>query len=88
MAEESLRFGSGRGAPRSEDDPLLAGRGRFTDDVNLPGQAYAAFVRAQLAHARIRAVDVSRAAHMPGVLGVHTGEELARAAAPKNGVTP
>ena len=41
-----MRFGSAAGGRRSEDGPLLTGRGRFTDDVDLPGQAHAAFVRA------------------------------------------
>jgi carbon-monoxide dehydrogenase large subunit len=78
MSETDLRFGSSRGAPRSEDDPLLAGRGRFTDDVRPPGCALAAFVRSPLGHAAIRAVDAAAAAKMPGVLAVITGAELAR----------
>jgi carbon-monoxide dehydrogenase large subunit len=78
MSDTSLRFGSGREALRSEDDPLLCGRARFADDVSLPGQAYAAFARAQVAHGEIRRVEVSRAAAMPGVSSVHTGVDLAR----------
>jgi len=49
-----LRFGSGRGAIRSEDAALVTGAGKFTDDINLPGQACVAFVRASVAHATIR----------------------------------
>jgi carbon-monoxide dehydrogenase large subunit len=78
MAENSLRFGSGREALRSEDDALLLGRARFTDDIDLPGQAFAAFARAQLAHGDIRGIDASRARAMPGVLAVYTGADLAR----------
>jgi len=78
MAEDHLRFGSGREALRSEDDPLLLGRARFTDDIELPGQAFAAFARAQLAHGDIRGIDASRARAMPGVLAVYTGADLAR----------
>lgn len=78
MSDDHLRFGSSRQALRSEDDPLLLGRGRFTDDVDLPRQAFAAFARAQLAHGEIRRIEVSRAAAMPGVLGVYTGADLAR----------
>jgi len=78
MSQDDLRFGSSRGAPRSEDDPLLAGRGRFTDDLKSASHARAAFLRSPLGHARIRRVDAATAAKMPGVLAVLTGAELAR----------
>ena len=77
MSENLLRFGSDRDARRSEDGPLLTGRGCFTDDVSVPGQAHAAFVRAQIGHAELYGVDVSRALRMPGVLGIFTGKDLA-----------
>ncbi|HKW93004.1 MAG TPA: hypothetical protein VJX92_13990, partial [Methylomirabilota bacterium] len=57
----ALRFGAGAAGRRSEDPPLLTGRGRFTDDVDVPGQAHAAFVRSPIAHARIRRIDVAPA---------------------------
>src|SRR4051812_13195064 len=72
-----LRFGSGHGAIRSEDAPLVTGGGQFTDDLDLPGQAHAAFVRASVAHANIRRVEVASVAKMPGVLAVLTGRDLA-----------
>lgn len=75
MGESLLRFGSDRDALRTEDEPLITGRGRFTDDVNVPGQAHAAFVRAQLGHAELRRIDVTTAAKMPGVLGILTGRD-------------
>jgi carbon-monoxide dehydrogenase large subunit len=75
--ESGLRFGSSRSAARSEDEPLVTGRGRFTDDIALPGQAYAAFVRAPVAHAEVRTIDISAAAGLPGVIAVITGRELA-----------
>src|SRR3989441_13123909 len=53
VSENLLRFGSDRDARRSEDGPLLTGRGCFTDDVSVPGQAHAAFVRAQVGHAEL-----------------------------------
>ena len=53
MLEPGLRFGRARAAIRSEDAPLVTGAGRFTDDIDLPGQAHAAFVRAPVAHAAI-----------------------------------
>ena len=73
------RFGSSRGVPRSEDDPLVSGHGRFTDDIAPPGHVHAAFVRSPMGHAAIRAVATSTAERMPGVLAVITGAELARA---------
>ncbi len=78
MADEQQRFGSSRGAPRSEDDPLLSGRGRFTDDLKTQGHARAAFVRSAMGHAKLRGVDAKAAAKMPGVLAVLTGADLAR----------
>ncbi len=76
---DALRFGSATGGRRSEDGPLLTGRGRFTDDVDLPGQVHAAFARSAAAHGVIRAVDTSRALALPGVLAVLTGLDLAAA---------
>jgi carbon-monoxide dehydrogenase large subunit len=78
MAEDTLRFGSGREALRSEDDPLLCGRARFTDDVDLPGQAFAAFVRSPHAHGLLKGIDSRKPKAMPGVLAVYTGADLAR----------
>ena len=65
MTESSLRFGAAAGARRSEDGPLLTGGGRFTDDVAVPGQAHAVFVRATVAHGVIRNVDVASALALP-----------------------
>ena len=72
-----LRFGNGQHAIRSEDAPLVTGRGKFTDDLDMAGQAHAAFVRATVAHAVIRKVDVASAMKMPGVVAVITGRDLA-----------
>ena len=71
------RFGSAQGPPRTEDAPLLAGRGRFTDDLAVHGEAQTAFVRSPAAHAAIRNIDAGNAAGMPGVLAVLTGRDLA-----------
>jgi carbon-monoxide dehydrogenase large subunit len=65
----------GRPLRRLEDDRLLAGRGRFTDDFSLPGQAWAWFVRSPYPHARIRGVAVGNALASPGVLAVLTGAD-------------
>ena len=53
---------------RLEDARLVTGAGRYTDDVSLLGQVYAAFVRSPHAHARIRAIDARPALAVPGVL--------------------
>lgn len=73
------RFGVGQAVPRVEDQRLLTGAGRYTDDVSLPGQAYAVFLRSPYAHARIVSLDVAEAKAAPGVLGVFTGEDVKRA---------
>jgi len=64
---------------RKEDYRFLTGSGQYTDDVELPGQTYAAFVRSPHAHAKIRGIKKDKAAKMPGVLAVFTGEDLAAA---------
>ncbi len=60
---------------RKEDKRLLMGRGRFSDDFNLPGQAYAAIVRSPYPHAVIRSIETAGALNMPGVLGAFTGAD-------------
>ena len=72
------RFGSGKPVRRVEDADLLAGRGRFADDVSVPDQVFACFLRSPHPHARIESIDVEAAAAMPGVIGVVTGEDLVR----------
>jgi len=69
--------GIGARVPRKEDKRFITGRGRYTDDMVVPGMHYAAFVRSPHAHARIRGIDATAARAMPGVLAVLTGEELA-----------
>src|SRR3954470_19703812 len=60
---------------RKEDLRLVTGRGRYSDDVSLPGQAYAHVLRSPHAHARIRGIDTAAARAMPGVLAVLTGAD-------------
>lgn len=81
MTTESnpTRFGSGQAVRRLEDESLLAGAGRYTDDVTLPGQAHLIFLRSPYPHARIASIDTAAAAAMPGVLRVITGAEMAEA---------
>jgi carbon-monoxide dehydrogenase large subunit len=67
----------GRSVSRSEDARLLSGRGRFADDIALPRMGHAAFVRSEVTHGRLLAVDVAAARAAPGVKAVLTGAELA-----------
>jgi carbon-monoxide dehydrogenase large subunit len=70
---------TGIGAPvrRREDVRFITGRGSYTDDISLPGQAYAVFLRSPYPRARIVAIDTSGALEIPGVLGVFSGRDLA-----------
>jgi carbon-monoxide dehydrogenase large subunit len=68
--------GIGASTKRREDVRFLTGRGNYTDDIAVAGQAHAVFVRSQVAHGRIRSVDTRAAAAMPGVLAVFTGEDF------------
>jgi carbon-monoxide dehydrogenase large subunit len=69
----------GRPLPRFEDRRLVAGRGRFTDDVAFDGQICAAFVRSPHPHARIRSIDTGTAAKLPGVAAVFTAKDYVAA---------
>jgi len=64
---------------RKEDYRFLTGAGQYTDDVALPGQTYAAFVRSPHAHAVIKGIDFQKAKSRKGVLAVYTGADLANA---------
>lgn len=75
----------GRSMLRREDPRLLTGQGQFVADLVLPRMLHAVFVRSQVAHARIRSVDVARAAAMPGVVLALAGAELLRLAPPVPG---
>jgi carbon-monoxide dehydrogenase large subunit len=65
----------GQPVRRKEDQRLLTGKGRFTDDFNLLGQICAVMVRSPHPHARILQVGATRAKRMPGVLGVFSGRD-------------
>ena len=61
---------------RAEDESLLTGRGAYVDDITRPGMLHAAFVRAEYAHALLRAIDTSAAAAVEGVVAVITNDTL------------
>jgi carbon-monoxide dehydrogenase large subunit len=69
--------GIGASTKRREDVRFLTGRGRYTDDINLRGQAHAHFLRSQVAHGRIRAIHTADAAAMPGVIRILTAADFA-----------
>src|SRR5271156_5437271 len=67
----------GASLPRKEEDRLLRGRGKFTDDIKLREMLYLCFVRSPYAHARIVSIDTSAAEALPGVICAITGKEVA-----------
>jgi carbon-monoxide dehydrogenase large subunit len=71
-----MKFGVGQPVSRKEDPTLLRGEGRYTDDINLSGQAHAVMVRSRIAHGRLKGIDVEAARAMPGVLAVLTHADL------------
>ena len=76
MLQSATKSGIGQPVRRREDFRLLTGKGCYSDDVNLAGQAYAVMVRSPHAHARIRSIDKTVAEKAPGVLAVLTGRDL------------
>src|SRR5260370_40928998 len=73
------KYGIGQPVLRFEDPRLLRGQGRYINDVNLPGQAYAVFVRSPHAHANIRSIDVEEPRKSPGALAIYTGHDVVAA---------
>jgi carbon-monoxide dehydrogenase large subunit len=66
----------GRAMRRKEDPRLITGKGRYIDDISLPGMLWAAFVRSPEAHAKIVSIDASAATERSGIHAVFTGEDL------------
>jgi carbon-monoxide dehydrogenase large subunit len=75
----TMRFGIGQPVHRQEDPILVQGQGRYTDDVSLPGQLYAAFARSPYAHGVLNGVNTDAAKTLPGVVAVYTAADLAAA---------
>ena len=82
---EPVEHAVGARVKRVEDPRILTGKGRYVDDVVLPGMLHAAFLRSYLPHGRIISVDATEARALPGVVAVYTGEDIARLTEP---VTP
>ncbi len=70
------RYAVGQPVSRLEDPVLLRGEGRYTDDLNLPGQTYAVIVRSRIGHGMLNSIDTTAAREMPGVLGIYTAADL------------
>lgn len=70
------KFGISQPVRRREDRRLMTGTGSFADDVNVPGQARAVFLRSSHGHGLIRAIDAGAARNAPGVLAVITGDDM------------
>ena len=75
-ASESAGRFVGQSVKRVEDRRLVAGSGLYVDDIRLPGMLHAAFLRSDLARARIRSLDASAAAGLDGVVAVLTAQDL------------
>src|SRR5215510_291294 len=69
--------GIGASVKRKEDRRFLLGKGNYVDDITLPNQTYAVFVRSMYAHAKIAKIDATAARAAPGVVGVFTGNDIA-----------
>ncbi|MFN4282725.1 MAG: xanthine dehydrogenase family protein molybdopterin-binding subunit [Alphaproteobacteria bacterium] len=70
------QYGIGQPIRRKEDQRLLTGQGRYTDDVNLDGQAYVYFLRSTYAHAKIVSVNTADALAAPGVIAIYTSADI------------
>ena len=76
MADAIATTGIGAPVRRHEDLRLLTGKGRYSDDLKLPGQTFAVMLRSPHTHARIATIDTTAAAAVPGVLTVLTGQDM------------
>jgi aerobic carbon-monoxide dehydrogenase large subunit len=76
MSASALSSKIGEPVRRKEDLRLITGKGRYSDDVNLPEQVYAVMLRSPHAHARLHAINVRKALAVPGVFAVLTGADM------------
>jgi carbon-monoxide dehydrogenase large subunit len=74
-----MKFGIGQAVTRIEDDRLLTGRGRYADDLDLPGALHLVLVRSPHPHARVKSIEVEPLRQADGVVAVYTGADLAAA---------
>ena len=74
---EGIAEGIGASVRRKEDKKFTTGKGRYTDDINRPGQLHAFFIRSDVAHAKIKNIDTTKALKSDGVAAIYTGEDIA-----------
>ncbi len=74
---EGISEGIGASVRRKEDKKFTTGKGRYTDDINRPGQLHAFFIRSDVAHAKIKNIDITKALKSDGVAAIYTGEDIA-----------
>src|SRR5918912_600880 len=72
----AARFGASRSQKRLEDERLLTGKGRYSDDLDFPKQCWLVVVRSPYAHARIRGIDLSALENAPGVIAAWSMADL------------
>ena len=77
--DETIVTNIGQPIKRKEDQRLLTGAGRFTDDFTMPNQSFASMVRSPYPHALINGIDANKALSMPGVLAVITSADVQKA---------
>src|SRR5882672_6597871 len=77
MADSEEIRGIGHSVRRVEDDRFIRGKGNYVDDIKLPGMLHMAILRSPYAHANVKGIDTSKAAAVPGVVAVVTGELMA-----------
>jgi carbon-monoxide dehydrogenase large subunit len=68
----------GKAVKRVEDKRFITGKGKYTDDMILPGQTYAYIIRSPYAHAKVKSIDISQALASEGVVAVFTGDDIAQ----------
>ena len=76
MPDGNSGTGIGAALLRKEDRRFITGKGKYTDDINRPGQTFAYFLRSNVAHANLKSVDTSAAEKADGVVAVFTGADL------------
>jgi carbon-monoxide dehydrogenase large subunit len=76
MTDMTVQKNIGARIERKEDARFLTGAGQYTDDIVLPNQTYAVFLRSPHAHAKIKSIDTAAAMKAPGVLAIFTGKDI------------
>lgn len=87
MTAGAARF-VGSSVPRVEDGRILTGRGRYLDDLTMPGMLHGVFLRSTVAHATITSINTEYAATMPGVVAIITGADIAANTQPMQSTIP